>query len=121
MIRIPDFDLRISDLFSSPPPLQWVVMQPLVEDFLQHLRHERGQAEHTQKTYAALLNKFVAWAAKQHLTDWNSVEFRHLMSFLQHERERAVAVGGRRSEVGGRRSRSEERRGGKECRDRGGG
>ena len=62
-------------------------VQALVEDFLQHLRHERGQAEHTQKTYAALLNKFVAWAAKQHLTDWNSVEFRHLMSFLQHERE----------------------------------
>ena len=66
-------------------------VQALVEDFLQHLRHERGQAEHTQKTYAALLNKFVAWAAKQHLTDWNSVEFRHLMSFLQHERERALA------------------------------
>ncbi len=66
-------------------------VQALVEDFLQHLRHERGQAEHTQKTYAALLNKFVAWAAKQHLTDWNSVEFRHLMLFLQHERERALA------------------------------
>ncbi len=66
-------------------------MQALVEDFLQHLRHERGQAEHTQKTYAALLNKFVAWAARQRLTDWNSVEFRHLMSFLQHERERALA------------------------------
>ena len=66
-------------------------VQALVEDFLQHLRHERGQAEHTQKTYAALLNKFVAWAAKQHLTDWNSVEFRHLMSFLQHERERSLA------------------------------
>jgi len=66
-------------------------VQALVEDFLQHLRHERGQAEHTQKTYAALLNRFVAWAAKQHLTDWNSVEFRHLMSFLKHERERALA------------------------------
>ena len=66
-------------------------MQALVEDFLQHLRHERGQAEHTQKTYAALLNKFVAWADRQRLTDWNSVEFRHLMSFLQHERERALA------------------------------
>ena len=33
-------------------------VQTLVEDFLQYLRHERGQAEHTQKTYAALLNKF---------------------------------------------------------------
>jgi integrase/recombinase XerD len=66
-------------------------MQTLVEDFLQYLRHERGQAEHTQKTYAALLGKFIAWAGKQGLTDWKSAELRHLMSFLQHERERGLA------------------------------
>ena len=66
-------------------------MQTLVEDFLQHIRNERGQAEHTQRTYAALLNKFVAWAGKESLSDWKNVELRHLMSFLQHERERAVA------------------------------
>ncbi|MGO9199798.1 MAG: tyrosine recombinase [Limisphaerales bacterium] len=66
-------------------------MQALVEDFLQYLRHERGQAEHTQRTYAALLNKFVAWAARQGVSDWKSVELRHLMAFLQHERQRAVA------------------------------
>jgi integrase/recombinase XerD len=65
-------------------------MQTLVEDFLQYLRHERGQAEHTQKTYAALLNKFTTWAAKQNLTDWKSVELQHLMAFLQHERERPL-------------------------------
>jgi integrase/recombinase XerD len=66
-------------------------MNRLVEDFLQYLRHERGQAEHTQRTYAALLNKFVAWAAKQGISDWKLVEFPHLMGFLQHERERALA------------------------------
>ncbi len=66
-------------------------MTALVEEFLQHLRHERGQAEHTQRTYSALLNKFVAWAGTQHLTDWRSVELRHLMAFLQHERQRALA------------------------------
>jgi len=66
-------------------------VQSLVEDFLQHLRHERGQAEHTQRTYAALLNKFVTWAGSQGLTDWRSVELRHLMAFLQHERQRALA------------------------------
>ena len=63
-------------------------MQTLVEDFLQYLRHERGQAEHTQKTYAGLLNKFTTWAIKNSLTDWKRVELKHLMSFLQHERER---------------------------------
>jgi integrase/recombinase XerD len=66
-------------------------MQTLVEDFLQYLRHERGQAEHTQRTYAALLAKFVAWAKTQGLADWKSVELRHLMSFLEHERSRALA------------------------------
>jgi len=63
----------------------------LVEDFLQYLRHERGQAEHTQKTYAALLGKFTAWAAKQNLTDWKQVGLKHLMAFLQQERERPLA------------------------------
>ena len=66
-------------------------MQTLVEDFLQYLRHERGQAEHTQRTYAALLTKFTAWAAEQKLTEWNQVTLAHLMSFLQHERERTLA------------------------------
>ena len=66
-------------------------MQTLVEDFLQHLRHERGQAEHTQRTYAALLNRFVTWASQQGINDWTSVELRHLMAFLEQERERAPA------------------------------
>ena len=70
-------------------------MQTLVEDFLQYLRHERGQAEHTQKTYAALLGKFIAWSAKQNLTDWKQVELKHLMAFLQHERERNLLPAGR--------------------------
>jgi integrase/recombinase XerD len=65
-------------------------VQTLVEDFLQYLRHERGQAEHTQRTYAALLNKFTAWATAEKLTDWNEVTLAHLMSFLQHERERGL-------------------------------
>jgi integrase/recombinase XerD len=65
-------------------------VRTLIEDFLQHLRHERGQAEHTQRTYSALLNKFVAWAEKQGLADWKSVQLKHLISFLEHERERAL-------------------------------
>jgi integrase/recombinase XerD len=66
-------------------------MHNLVEDFLQYLRHERGLAEHTQRTYQAQLNRFLAWAGKQGLTDWRTVELRHLMAFLQHERERRLA------------------------------
>jgi len=66
-------------------------MQQLVEDFLQYLRHERGQAEHTQRTYAALLGQFIAWADKQRLAKWEQVEFKHLMAFLEHERTRTLS------------------------------
>src|SRR5207249_8145370 len=72
-------------------PKKPTLVQTLIEDFLQHLRHERGHAEHTQKTYAALLKKFVAWAKTQGLAAWSSVELSHLMAFLQHERERGLA------------------------------
>ena len=66
-------------------------MQNLVEDFLTYLRHERGQADHTARTYAALLGRFVAWAEQQQLRDWREVHLRQLMAFLQHERERLPA------------------------------
>src|SRR5688500_6406780 len=65
-------------------------MQTLVEDFLQYLRNERGQSDNTQRTYAALLGKFVGWADAQGLKNWNAVELPHLMSFLQHEQKRPV-------------------------------
>jgi integrase/recombinase XerD len=65
-------------------------MQTLVEDFLQYLRNERGQSDNTQRTYAALLSRFVGWADEQGLSNWNAVELPHLMSFLQHEQKRPV-------------------------------
>ena len=65
-------------------------MQNLVEDFLVYLRNERGQSEHTQKTYAGLLNRFIEWAKTQNLSDWKSVELSHLISFVEHERQRAL-------------------------------
>jgi integrase/recombinase XerD len=66
-------------------------VQTLVEDFLQYLRHERGQSDNTARTYAALLGRFTTWAAEHNLTDWKQVELKHLMAFLQHERERPLA------------------------------
>lgn len=65
-------------------------MQNLVEDFLQYLRHERGQSDNTARTYAALLGKFTAWAEEHELTSWAEVEFQDLMAFLQHERNRPL-------------------------------
>jgi integrase/recombinase XerD len=70
-------------------------MQNLVEDFLQHLRHERGRAEHTQKTYAALLGKFMTWAEARHIKHWTEVSLNHLLAFLQDEGRRQPAEGKR--------------------------
>lgn len=79
-------------------------MENLVEDFLQYLRSERGQSELTEKTYAALLGNFVAWAQQNGLRDWGSIELKHLIQFLGHERQREV----RQKPVGsGRRLTSE--------------
>jgi site-specific recombinase XerD len=66
-------------------------VQVLLEEFLQHLRHERGQAEHTQRTFAALLGHFIAWAGEQGITDWHQVELPHLLAFLRHLQTRPVA------------------------------
>jgi integrase/recombinase XerD len=67
-------------------------MDALVEDFLFHIRHERGQAENTQRTYAAQLKRFVAWAGKQGLKDWAEVTPALLLDYLQAERERKPAA-----------------------------
>ena len=65
-------------------------MRNLVDDFLVYLRHERGQSVQTQKTYAALLLNFVAWAERQGLADWREVKLAHLMAFLEDERARGL-------------------------------
>lgn len=66
-------------------------MEPLVDDFLVFLRHERGQSEETQKTYASLLRHFLRWANEHGLAQWTAVTFAHLLSFLQSERDRRPA------------------------------
>ncbi|MEN9675127.1 MAG: hypothetical protein RIS76_1023 [Verrucomicrobiota bacterium] len=53
-----------------------------------YLRHERGQAGHTQRTYAHLLGQFVAWAAGRSLSQWKEVTPADLMAFLEHQRLR---------------------------------
>lgn len=63
-------------------------MRNLVEDFLQYLRHERGQSEQTQKTYSILLGLFLEWADSEGIDDWEDVTLQTLMKFLQHERNR---------------------------------
>ena len=68
-------------------------MENLVDDFLQYSRSERGQAQHTQRTYAALLGRFITWAQARDLDDWRAVELKHLTDFLLHEQNRPRRAG----------------------------
>ena len=63
-------------------------MRALVEDFLQYLRHERGQSENTAATYDGLLRRFVTWAEAQKVARWPDVTLSHLTAFLQAENQR---------------------------------
>jgi len=65
-------------------------MEQLVEDFLQYVRHERGQSENTQRTYAAVLSRFLAWAQNNGITSWDQVTLETLIKFLEHERTRPL-------------------------------
>jgi integrase/recombinase XerD len=67
-------------------------MEALVEDFLVYLRNERGQADHTQRTYTALLKKFTTWAATKKITDWKAITPANIIDFLQHERGRRLSA-----------------------------
>ena len=67
-------------------------MDALVEDFLVHLRNERGHADHTQRTYAALLKKFTTWAADKKIGDWKAITPARIVEFLQHERGRQLSA-----------------------------
>jgi integrase/recombinase XerD len=68
-------------------------MQTLVEEFLQHLRNERGQSDNTLRTYKALLDKFVGWSQERKLNDWPAVKLTHLQGFLRDEQARAAKRG----------------------------
>ncbi|HKQ37521.1 MAG TPA: site-specific tyrosine recombinase [Verrucomicrobiae bacterium] len=66
-------------------------MEALIEDFLVHLRNERGQADNTQRTYSALLKSFLKWASEKKIHDWKSVVPSTIIEFLQRERARHLS------------------------------
>jgi integrase/recombinase XerD len=77
-------------LLTRPIEAKESFMEPLVEDFLQYIRNERGQSERTQQAYAALLRNFVGWARRHKITRWEAVELAHLTDFLLSEQQRAL-------------------------------
>ena len=69
-------------------------MDALIDDFLQYLRQERGQAKQTQLTYSGILNRFAHWAnEEQGIDDWTLVDLTVVTEFLKHEQSRKVPNG----------------------------
>jgi integrase/recombinase XerD len=69
------------------------MLGPLLEEYLVHLRHERGRALHTQKTYAHLLQRFTFWAENRGRTSWPQISRSDLMDFLEVQRSEWTALG----------------------------
>jgi len=65
------------------------MLEPLVEEFLIHLNHERGLAAHTARTYDALLHRFTHWAGAGGIAAWPEVTPEVLLRYLEHERNRS--------------------------------
>ena len=66
------------------------MLEPMIEEFLVHLRHERGLAAHTQRTYSALLLRFARWAQFVGVTHWKELKAAQLTTYLEHERGREL-------------------------------
>jgi integrase/recombinase XerD len=64
-------------------------VETCIDEFLMHLRLERGRSANTVKTYAHALEKFREWACGRGLGNAHDFEFRHLMDFLESRREAA--------------------------------
>jgi integrase/recombinase XerD len=77
----------------------------IVEDFLAHLTHERGQADNTVRTYEGLLRRFVGWAEGCGVKTWREVTHARLLEYLESERLRQVDK--RLNPKGGRRLKAE--------------
>jgi integrase/recombinase XerD len=72
----------------QPPDSSSDRLLVLIEEFLQFLRHERGQSALTQRTYKVMLDRFAAWAAAQGVSQWQQVRLAHLTGFLRSEHQR---------------------------------
>ncbi|HRI14422.1 MAG TPA: tyrosine recombinase [Verrucomicrobiota bacterium] len=64
------------------------MLSTLVEEFLVHLRHERGHAAHTQRTYEHALGQLTHWLDQLGRPTWHEVRSADLLAFLDAQRQR---------------------------------
>lgn len=62
-----------------------------VEDFLQALRVEAGLSRNTLKTYGAALRRFLIWATRRGIDEWNEIDAEIVVDYLTTRRAEGLA------------------------------
>jgi integrase/recombinase XerD len=67
-------------------------MNALVEQFLDYLTLEGGLSPRTREAYGGDLTRFAGFMAQRNIDAFNSVTRRHVLDFLEAEKERGLSV-----------------------------
>ncbi len=67
-------------------------MNPLIEQFLDHVTLERGLSENTRQAYLQDLNAFRAFMETRRVSSFNETERTHVFDFLASEKKRGLSV-----------------------------
>jgi integrase/recombinase XerD len=65
--------------------MEVIGMLDLIDDYLEHLQHERGQSRHTVRAYRAALRRFEVWAGKAGIRSLPEIRLDHLTRYLGSE------------------------------------
>ena len=81
----------------TAPVVTGETKDPMTEDFLRHLRHERGVSPNTWRNYEHALRDFAGWRGKsgELNVDWNALrreDFRGYLRFLSKEKLGRAAI-----------------------------
>lgn len=62
-----------------------------IENFIEHLSHERGLSPHTAAAYRRDLNFFRQYCQQQSLADWDGVDIHHVRAFVSARHRAGLA------------------------------
>ena len=68
------------------------IMDPLIDQFLDHVTLECGLSDNTRKAYKADLNGFVGYLGIRKIRSFNKVSRRDVLDYLTREKERGLSV-----------------------------
>ena len=81
----------MAERVGSAAPAAGVALQPAVDAFLAHLRHERRVSPRTVDGYGRDLAQLSAWLAGAGVSDWAAVNEHHVRGFVAARRRRGAS------------------------------